>query len=175
MLHNLVREQVEAAVRAVTDPAAFECGSGTGTRSVFSSTVARSSADVEGASPIRLVESDAAPHPRPVSMTDGAVQHDPSHLEDSASGLADSPGGGPDPGLAARDGLSATLAERFARAAWSCLAEPGDAVAGLLVTERHGKEIVYSLADHHIAHIVGDAITHASEPDRPAPISEPAD
>jgi len=38
--------------------------------------------------------------------------------------------------------------------------------AGLLTTERHGKEIVYSLADHHIAHIVGDAITHAAEPEQ---------
>ena len=40
--------------------------------------------------------------------------------------------------------------------------------AGLLAGERHGKEVVYSLADHHIAHIVGDAITHAEEPRTPA-------
>ncbi len=36
--------------------------------------------------------------------------------------------------------------------------------ARLLVTERRGKEITYSLADAHVAHIVGDAITHAQEP-----------
>jgi len=35
--------------------------------------------------------------------------------------------------------------------------------SGLLTTERRGKEIVYSLTDHHVAHIVGDAITHAQE------------
>lgn len=35
--------------------------------------------------------------------------------------------------------------------------------AHLLTAERHGKEVVYSLADDHIAHIVGDAITHAAE------------
>ena len=34
--------------------------------------------------------------------------------------------------------------------------------ADLLTSERHGKEVVYSLADEHIAHIVGDAITHAA-------------
>jgi len=33
----------------------------------------------------------------------------------------------------------------------------------LLSTERRGKEVVYSLADHHVAHIVGDAITHSQE------------
>lgn len=36
--------------------------------------------------------------------------------------------------------------------------------AHLLRTERRGKEVVYSLADDHVAHIVGDAITHAQEP-----------
>jgi ArsR family transcriptional regulator len=35
--------------------------------------------------------------------------------------------------------------------------------ARLLTSERQGKEIVYSLADDHIAHIVGDAILHAAE------------
>ena len=35
--------------------------------------------------------------------------------------------------------------------------------ADLLTGDRQGKEVVYSLADHHIAHIVGDAITHAAE------------
>lgn len=36
--------------------------------------------------------------------------------------------------------------------------------AQLLRTERRGKEVVYSLADDHVAHIVGDAIIHAQEP-----------
>lgn len=35
--------------------------------------------------------------------------------------------------------------------------------ARLLHAERRGKEVVYSLADDHIAHIVGDAVVHASE------------
>ena len=35
--------------------------------------------------------------------------------------------------------------------------------ARLLRTERRGKEVVYSLADHHVAHIVGDAVLHAQE------------
>lgn len=35
--------------------------------------------------------------------------------------------------------------------------------ARLLSSVRQGKEVVYSLADDHIAHIVGDAITHAAE------------
>ena len=38
--------------------------------------------------------------------------------------------------------------------------------AQLLTGERQGKEVVYSLADDHIAHIVGDAITHAAEGER---------
>lgn len=33
----------------------------------------------------------------------------------------------------------------------------------LLSTRRRGKEVVYSLADDHVAHIVGDAISHARE------------
>lgn len=35
--------------------------------------------------------------------------------------------------------------------------------ARLVQTERRGKEVVYSLADHHVAHIVGDAVLHAQE------------
>jgi len=35
--------------------------------------------------------------------------------------------------------------------------------AQLLTGDRQGKQVVYSLADDHIAHIVGDAITHAAE------------
>ena len=35
--------------------------------------------------------------------------------------------------------------------------------ARLLSAERRGREMLYSLSDDHIAHIVGDAIVHASE------------
>ncbi|MDO4260051.1 MAG: metalloregulator ArsR/SmtB family transcription factor [Actinomycetaceae bacterium] len=33
----------------------------------------------------------------------------------------------------------------------------------LVVGTRHGKEVVYSLADHHVAHVVNDAFTHVTE------------
>ncbi|HVU72469.1 MAG TPA: metalloregulator ArsR/SmtB family transcription factor [Mycobacteriales bacterium] len=35
--------------------------------------------------------------------------------------------------------------------------------ARLVITHRRGKEIVYELADAHVGHIVGDAISHARE------------
>jgi ArsR family transcriptional regulator, zinc-responsive transcriptional repressor len=35
--------------------------------------------------------------------------------------------------------------------------------AGLIRTSRRGREVVYELADAHVAHIVRDAVTHASE------------
>ncbi len=35
--------------------------------------------------------------------------------------------------------------------------------AGLVSTERRGREIAYSLSDGHVAHIVNDAIIHAQE------------
>lgn len=35
--------------------------------------------------------------------------------------------------------------------------------ARLVRTERRGREVAYSLADEHVAHIVADALTHASE------------
>jgi ArsR family transcriptional regulator len=35
--------------------------------------------------------------------------------------------------------------------------------ARLVVGRRRGREIVYSLADEHVAHIVGDAIHHSEE------------
>ncbi|MGQ0617991.1 MAG: ArsR/SmtB family transcription factor [Acidimicrobiia bacterium] len=34
----------------------------------------------------------------------------------------------------------------------------------LVRTERQGREVAYSLADDHVAHIVADAIAHAGEP-----------
>lgn len=39
--------------------------------------------------------------------------------------------------------------------------------AGVVRGERNGREIMYSLVDHHLAHIVTDALVHATE-------SEPA-
>jgi DNA-binding transcriptional ArsR family regulator len=38
--------------------------------------------------------------------------------------------------------------------------------AGVVRGERHGREITYSLVDDHLAHIVVDAVAHASERDR---------
>ena len=35
--------------------------------------------------------------------------------------------------------------------------------ARLICGERRGREIVYSLADHHVARIVSDALTHLCE------------
>ena len=36
--------------------------------------------------------------------------------------------------------------------------------AGVVQGERRGREIVYSLIDEHVAHIVDDAVVHAREP-----------
>jgi DNA-binding transcriptional ArsR family regulator len=35
--------------------------------------------------------------------------------------------------------------------------------AGVVTPERRGREVAYSLADHHVAHIVRDAVSHAVE------------
>jgi DNA-binding transcriptional ArsR family regulator len=35
--------------------------------------------------------------------------------------------------------------------------------AGLVRTEREGKQIFYLLDDRHVAHIIGDALAHVSE------------
>ncbi|AFP40829.1 MULTISPECIES: ArsR/SmtB family transcription factor [Mycolicibacterium] len=35
--------------------------------------------------------------------------------------------------------------------------------AGVVSSERAGREVLYRLVDHHLAHIVVDAIAHASE------------
>jgi len=40
--------------------------------------------------------------------------------------------------------------------------------AGVVRGQRRGREIAYTLADEHVAHIVADAVLHAREP-RPAP------
>lgn len=39
--------------------------------------------------------------------------------------------------------------------------------AGVVTGERSGREVLYRLADHHLAHIVVDAVTHAGEDQRP--------
>lgn len=36
--------------------------------------------------------------------------------------------------------------------------------AGLVTTQRRGREVAYHLADHHIAHVARDILTHAREP-----------
>lgn len=38
--------------------------------------------------------------------------------------------------------------------------------AGVVAGERSGREVMYRLVDHHLAHIVRDAVAHAGE-DRP--------
>jgi ArsR family transcriptional regulator, zinc-responsive transcriptional repressor len=38
--------------------------------------------------------------------------------------------------------------------------------AGVVTGERSGREVLYQLADHHLAHIVIDAVAHAGE-DKP--------
>lgn len=35
--------------------------------------------------------------------------------------------------------------------------------AGVVVGDRNGREVIYRLADEHIAHIVADAVSHAKE------------
>jgi DNA-binding transcriptional ArsR family regulator len=39
-------------------------------------------------------------------------------------------------------------------------------LAGVVVAERRGREMIYSLADRHVAHIVRDAVAHAAEEPR---------
>lgn len=39
--------------------------------------------------------------------------------------------------------------------------------AGIVTVSRAGREAVYQLTDHHIAHVVDDAITHVLEEDHP--------
>jgi ArsR family transcriptional regulator, zinc-responsive transcriptional repressor len=36
--------------------------------------------------------------------------------------------------------------------------------AGLVTTHRRGREVVYHLVDHHIAHVARDILVHAREP-----------
>ena len=39
-------------------------------------------------------------------------------------------------------------------------------LGGLVVAERRGKEMQYRIADDHVAHVVGDALAHVTEPAR---------
>ncbi len=45
--------------------------------------------------------------------------------------------------------------------------------AGVVTTTRRATEVVYHLVDHHVAHIVRDAIRHSQE-DQPWPPSTPS-
>ncbi|GGA70209.1 transcriptional regulator [Pseudoclavibacter endophyticus] len=36
---------------------------------------------------------------------------------------------------------------------------------GLVSSTRHGKAVEYRLADHHVAHVVADALAHVNEPE----------
>ncbi len=45
--------------------------------------------------------------------------------------------------------------------------------AGLVVGDRRGREMAYSLADQHVAHIARDALAHGSEPRPPIGDTQP--
>jgi DNA-binding transcriptional ArsR family regulator len=36
--------------------------------------------------------------------------------------------------------------------------------AGLVTATRHGKEVIYRLADLHVSHVIADALAHVQEP-----------
>jgi Predicted transcriptional regulators len=57
--------------------------------------------------------------------------------------------------LAASSGLSQPLVSQHLRTLRQ---------AGLVTSERDGKEVRYALADQHVAHVVLDAIAHVTEP-----------
>ena len=40
--------------------------------------------------------------------------------------------------------------------------------ADLVRVSRRGREATYALADHHVAHLVADAVAHGGEPEGPA-------
>lgn len=56
--------------------------------------------------------------------------------------------------LVERSGLSQPLVSQHLRSLRD---------AGLVMAERHGKEIRYRIADEHVIHVVADALTHADE------------
>lgn len=58
--------------------------------------------------------------------------------------------------LAARSGMSQPLVSQHLRTLRQ---------AGIVTVSRSGREATYQLADHHIAHVVDDAITHVLEED----------
>lgn len=63
---------------------------------------------------------------------------------------------GPSPvnSLVERSGLSQPLVSQHLRNLRS---------AGVVTSTRSGREVLYQLADHHIAHVIDDAITHVLE------------
>ena len=46
--------------------------------------------------------------------------------------------------------------------------------AGLVEVTRSGREAIYSVADHHITHVIEDAITHVLEPSGSHDTHDPA-
>ncbi|MEZ5087251.1 MAG: metalloregulator ArsR/SmtB family transcription factor [Tessaracoccus sp.] len=44
--------------------------------------------------------------------------------------------------------------------------------AGLVAAVRHGKEVVYEIADLHVSHVISDALEHVREPRAEYPDAE---
>ena len=44
---------------------------------------------------------------------------------------------------------------------------------GLVVAERHGKEVTYLVADRHVTHVIADALAHVLEPAAAGPDDDP--
>jgi DNA-binding transcriptional ArsR family regulator len=59
-------------------------------------------------------------------------------------------------GLTGRSGMSQPLVSQHLRTLRQ---------AGIVTVARSGREALYQLADHHIAHVIDDAITHVLEDD----------
>lgn len=56
--------------------------------------------------------------------------------------------------LAAETGMSQPLVSQHLRTLRQ---------AGLVVSSRSGKEVIYRVADAHVTHVIGDALVHAQE------------
>lgn len=39
--------------------------------------------------------------------------------------------------------------------------------SGLVTAERHGREVLYRVADSHISHVISDVLAHVQEPHAP--------
>lgn len=128
----------------------------------------------------------AATPPGAGGMALGVDAHDHDALEAGLSGLTDYPVPPPREILDAAGELLRALAApvRIAivlqlRESHRCVHELVDALgvpqplvsqhlkilkaAGVVTGERSGREVLYRLADHHLAHIVVDAVAHAGE------------